>query len=448
MPLEGNSTNISTPPEPVASRIFLDAVPVQTPAASGEITWLPVTFRALRHRNYRLYFLGQLISLLGTLVQSAALTYLAFQMTDTSRWPALTTVAQFLPAFFLGPLGGALADRWPKRALIFWTQAVYLVLALLLAGLVLSGIATPWHLLLIALGNGLVTAIDLPARLAFVNDMVGREDLVNAVALNSLLFNAARALGPAIGGLLYGLVGPGMCFLLNGLSYFAVLAALAAMDGKTLAGPGKHGKGHSELRAILAAFGYLLSKPRLAFLVLLAGVLTLFGWPFMVLLPALAKRQMGVGEQGYGLLLSATGIGALAAALVVASFNDRERRRRFLMLGSGLTTLGLLGLSLAHSLHAGLLWCALLGFGLILFFPISQAVVQLGSNDQNRGRIMGIWSMVMCGALLVGSLLVGPASDLWSEAFVLRLTALGCALATLGVLFLTVLWRPPAEPRA
>src|SRR5262245_19086011 len=187
------------------------------------------TFRALRHRNYRLFFLGQMVSVVGSWVQLTALMWLAFRLTETSRWPALVAAAQQLPGFVLGAWGGALADRLPRRVLIIQTQTLLLVLALALAGLTFAGVATVWHLLAIAVASGVVNAVDLPARLAFLVEMVGKEDLVNAVALNSLMFNLARAAGPALGAwlLLHG--GPAACFLLNALSYLAVLAALARM---------------------------------------------------------------------------------------------------------------------------------------------------------------------------------------------------------------------------
>jgi MFS family permease len=440
MPSHGTTTEPAGLPRGPSAILLRDSAP----APAADTSWVPATFRALRHRNYRLYFLGQLISLLGTLVQSTALMWLTYQLTHESGWTSLIAAIQVLPAFFLGPLGGALADRCPKRSLIFWTQAIYLVLALVLAFLVLGGAATRWYLLVIALANGLVNAVDLPARLAFVMDMVGRDDLVNAVALNSLLFNVARALGPALGGLLLLELGAGVCFLLNGLSYFAVLAALAAMDVDGLGSPGP-GKDRGGLLALLDGFGYLARKPALAGLVGLAGVLTLFGWSFIVLLPALAQRQLGVREQGYGLLLSGTGLGALVAALLVAKYGSLERRRLFLVGGACLTTAAVFGLSLTRGLPAAVACCALLGCGLILFFATCQSVVQLSASDQNRGRIMGLWSMVICGALPLGNLLAGRAADLWTEAVVLRADALGCAATVVALVVLFALWHRPAE---
>src|SRR5438270_12839288 len=207
----------------------------QTPASAtmGSDTrqrGLASTFRSLRHRNYRLYFFGQLVSLIGTWMQMTAVIWLAYDLTGQNKWTGFVTAAGIVPAFLFGAWGGTLADRFSERSLIFTTQALFLLQALVLAGLTYWGRITPWQLLVLTAATGLVQAIDLPARLAFVFDMVGREDLMNAVALNSLLFNVARALGPAVGGLLPLWFEPWACFLVNGASYLAVLWALASMD--------------------------------------------------------------------------------------------------------------------------------------------------------------------------------------------------------------------------
>jgi MFS family permease len=391
---------------------------------------LPNTFRALRHRNYRLYFFGQLISFIGSFVQTTALQWLVYEMTKESTWTALVTVAPALPAFFLGTFGGALADRWPKRRLIFWTQAGFLVLALVLAVLVASGQARPWHLLLIQVGNGFIVALDLPARLAFVMEMVGRDDLLNAVALNSLLFNVARAAGPAVGGVLLTALGASACFTINALSFVAVLIALAAMRLPALVQPvGKRGG----LGAIAGAFVYLAERPSLALLMLLAGSLALFGWPFQALLPALAKKQLEANEGGYSLLLSSAGAGALIAALLVATYGSMARRRLFLGAGVGLTVAGLLGLAGAWNLPLAIGCCGLLGCGLILFFATTQAVVQLSTEDHNRGSVMGVWSMILTGGVPLGSLLAGLAADRWDEPLVFAAMGGACAAAALSL---------------
>jgi MFS family permease len=401
-------------------------------------SWLTHTFRALRHRDYRLYFIGQTVSLIGTWAQNAAMSWLAAEMTHTSTWPALITAAGMLPTFVLGVWGGGLADRRPKRDLILTTQALFLVLAALLAGLALAGVIRPWHMLLIALGNGIVTAVDLPARLAFVTDLVGRDDLINAVALNSVLFNVARALGPASAGLLIHVFSPAACFLMNALSYVGVLVALAMVR---TTGPPRPGSRPRGLGATTAAVRYLLLRPRLLLVMLLAFALCLFAWPFQALLARLSAVQFDSDHRGYALMVSAVGWGALLGALGMAALGTAERRRLFLGGGLVLTVAGLLGLSLADSLTQAGACCALLGFGLIAFMANAQAAVQLGAAEHNRGQVLGLWSMGLSGALPLGNLLGGLSADVWGEPLVLRAQAVLCAVAAL----LLVLWLDPGR---
>jgi MFS family permease len=426
-------------------------------------SWRVDTFRALRHRNYQLYFCGQFISVTGSWAQSAALTWLAYELTKESSWPALVGAMQVLPTFVLGAWGGSLADRWPKRRLIFLTQATLLLLAIVLGCLVLLGHVTPWHLLAIATAAGIVNAIDLPARLAFVIDLVGREDLPNAIALNSMLFNLARMVGPVLSGVLFSLVGhgesgetaAGVCFLLNGLSFVAVLAALAWMEmppphpqplspasgergaSSTPLAPlerwvrseGKSGTwegfrydtpkiprdlvGSEGKSGTWEGFRYLGRHPGLILLLLLSGSMSLFGWPILSLLPAVADLRLRGSTNAYAWMLSAIGGGAGVASLLVASFTSRLRRRWFLAAGVGLASSSLLCLATARSLPLAVICCAFLGCGLILFFPTSQAIMQLRSADSVRGRVMGIWSMVLCGAHPLGHVLAGQAADRW-----------------------------------
>jgi MFS family permease len=403
----------------------------ENPARPARLGRLAVTFRSLKHRNYRLYFFGQLISLIGTWMQTTAVTWLAFKLTQQSSWSALVGTATIFPTFILGAWGGMLADRWPKRSLIFVTQSLFLLLALLLAGLTLGGIITPWQLLLVTLAGGIVQAIDLPARLAFVMDMAGREDLMNAVALNSLLFNVARVLGPALAGLVLYWFEPWICFLANAISYLAVLWALAFM---TISGSGRASGKPGGLRALLGGFSYLPRQPALLFLVLLATTTSLFGWPFRILLPALSEHVLAAGDRGYSFMLSATGLGALAAAWTVATFGSTARSRRLIATGVGIISAGLVALALAGSLLTAAAACACIGYGLILFLSTSQSVVQLSSPDENRGRIMGIWAMTQSGAVPLGDILAGPAADLGgSVRLVLSVEGLACAAAGLGL---------------
>jgi len=371
------------------------------------------------------------VSVTGSWAQSAAQMWLAYELTHENRWPALVGAMQVLPTAVLGAWGGSLADRMPKRGLIFLTQAALLLLALLLGGLVLLGQVTPWHLLAVATAAGIVNAIDLPARLAFVIDMVGRDDLPNAIALNSMLFNLARMFGPIVSGVLFSLVGrggagqtaAGVCFLLNGLSFVAVLAALAWMElppsplpparGASKGRPPLTLRMNREEESLWAGFRYLSRHPRLVLLLGLAGAMSLFGWPILSLLPAVADQRLRGSTQAYAWMLSAIGGGAGLASLLVASFHTPRRRRWFLAAGVALASSSLLGLALVRSLPLAVGCCALLGCGLILFFPTSQSIMQLSSADQVRGRVMGIWSMVLSAAFPLGHLLAGNAADRW-----------------------------------
>lgn len=409
------------------------AVPSR-PSAAPPRHWRVDTFRSLRHRNYRLYFSGQLVSLTGSWVQTAALTWLAYDLTKQSCWLALIGAVQVLPTFLLGAWGGTLADRLPKRSLIFTCQALLLVLALLLAGIVGLGLATRWHLLVIATVCGVVNAVDLPARLSFVIEMVGRDDLPNAVALNALQFNTGRAVGPAVSAILLPLLGPALCFLVNGLSFLAVLVALAWMDLPPWVVPPRGHERHSRL----AGFRYLRGRRGLLLLIGLSGALSLFAWPMLSLLPALSHQELEAGEGGYSWMLSAVGFGALVGALLVASFGSRLKARVFLGIGVVLGTVGLGGLALVRYLPLAMGCCAVFGCGLILFFATSQAVLQLNSTDDNRGRVMGIWSMVLSGAHPLGHLLAGPAADRWGVPLVLTMQGLGIAVAG-GIVM--ALWR-------
>ncbi len=460
---------MSTParaPEPV-TRV---TPPISTARTTTPPRWRVGTFRALRHRNYRLYFVGQLVSLTGSWMQITALMWLAYELTKGSRWPSFIGAAQLLPALVLGAWGGSLADRFTKRSIIFVAQSGLLVSAVVLAGLVVTGRATPWNLLAVAIANGVISAIDLPARLAFVIDMTGKEDLVNAVALNSLMFNAARAVGPMIGGITLKFFGPAVCFLLNALSFVAVLAALALMDVD-----GRPAGSHARRPSLRAGFRYLAEHRGLLLLFLLGVPMALFGWPTMTLLPALADRHLGAGGDVYasltsavgsgaqfgwpavavlpaGLerhvgagrgvyasLLSTVGCGALVAALLVATFGSVGRRKYFLGAGVCLTVVALAGLTRAADFRVAASCCTLLGTGLILFFPTAQAIMQLGATDENRGLIMGIWTM-LTGAVPVGTLLAGPAADLWGVPGVLAAESAGIALAGAGVVAAS-LWR-------
>lgn len=405
-----------------------------TPGGSPEAVaeWkLPKSLRALRQRNYRLYFFGQLVSMTGSWMQTTALAWVIYQMTHQSRWPAHIATAQILPTFLLGAWGGSLADRWPKRELIFVTQAAALVQALLLFALVGAGVHEPWLLVAVTGLGGLIQAVDFPARLAFVLDLTTREDLMNAVALNSAVFNVARVIGPALGGLSLYFVGPEMCFLLNAASYLAVLWALWQMRIEPRTVKPIHSSGW---RTLLGGLAYLGAHREMAWLLVLVATTCMCGWPFLALLPAIAEIRFHVAEKIYSVLLSATGLGALLGAVIVAIYGSMERKGRLMGGGVFLVTVALLGLAVAGSVPEAIAWSSLCGCGLILFLATCQSVLQLSSGEHNRGQIMGIYAVIISGAVPLGNQIVGHAADYLGVTRVLVWQGLLCGCAALFVL--------------
>ena len=374
----------------------------------------PVIFRALRHRDYRLYFWGQAVSLVGTWLQQAALVWLAYDLTGLSTWTGLVSMATILPTAFLAPFSGWLADLFAKKRIVQLAQTGMLIQAASLAILVWSGQATPERLVLWSLFAGLLQAIDLPTRLSFIKELTGPEDLANAVALNSMQFNLARALGPALAAGLLALVGPACCFALNALSYAAVLAVLWAMRarGETMEGTFARG-------GIWEGVRFALNHPPVGRLLVLVSLVALAGWPVLSLLPQVAVQRLGWHEAGYGTLLSAVGVGAVLSSLLVARRGFSASPWVYLRTGIVIAALGELVLA-----HAPVGWCGmagafLLGMGLILFTPTAQGVVQMAAVDGVRGRVMALWTMGMSLATPIGNAVTGPLADRYGVSMVL-----------------------------
>src|SRR5688572_20071418 len=365
------------------------------------------TFRSLRHPNYRLYFVGQLVSLVGSWTQITALTWLAHELTHEAKWPAFLAAVQIGPTLFLGPWGGSLADRVPKRGLILRTQAAFLVCALVLLGLHWAGLLSVWAMLGVMLVHGVVQAIDLPARLAFVPGLVGREDLANAVALNSLLFNVARAVGPALAAFLLVSAGAEWCFVVNALSYLAVIGALLLIRLPAVE------PGAVPIPTPVGGFRVIGRQPGLAIVFVLASLAAIGGWPLLALLPSFVETILNRGPTGYGTVLSAVGIGALAAALTAASIANEVRRKVLLLGGLAAVAAALTGLTVTRSFPVATGCCGLFGFGMILFFATGQTLVQLGTADADRGKVMGVWAMVLSAGVPLGNLVFGPAADVF-----------------------------------
>ena len=401
-------------------------------------TLLNTTFRSLKHRNYRLYFFGQLVSFIGSWMQSAALMWLVFEQTNDALWPPLLLVATVGPTLFLGPVGGILADRFPKKKVIFVAQCAFLLTSLSLVALLATGAAAPGILLLVAFCNGAIQAIDVPTRLAFVPDLVPREDLINAVSLNSLLFNSARAVGPALAGVLFlmaeewpggrpVMIGATACFLINSVSYGAVLLALRKIS------VGGEPFPHRERGAFFEGLHYVRAHPTLAVLLVLTGLLSIFGWPTLTLFPAYTKFVLGHSEKEYSLLVSALGGGALVGALTTATYGSIARRGLLLTVGAGLSALGILGLAFAHTIAPAAGCAAALGFGLIVFLSTGQSILQLSVDGVRRGRVLALWAMTLSASAPLGHLIAGFAARSYPIPDVLLVLAAGAGVTTVLV---------------
>jgi MFS family permease len=278
------------------------------------------TFRSLRHRNYRLYFFGQMLSLTGSWTQNTAMMWLAHEQTHQAKWPAFLVAAQIGPTLFFGPWGGSLADRLPKRRLIQITQWFFFTNALVLLLVHMLGALNVWVMLALMFVHGIIQSVDLPSRLAFVSDLVPRDDLINAVALNSLLFNVARAIGPALAGLLLSYTSASACFAFNAISYSAIIYALVSMHLP------REVLEHHE-HTIAGGFHALRQRPALMYLILVAGLVAVSGWPLLALLPKYVEENLQGSAENYSTLVSAVGIGALIAALTAARFGTETSSR-------------------------------------------------------------------------------------------------------------------------
>jgi MFS family permease len=397
---------------------------------------LPATFAALRHRNFRLFFGGQLLSLVGTWMQSVAQGWLVLQLSNSALMLGFVGAASSLPILALSFLGGTLADRHDKRRLLIITQTAAMLLAFGLWALVAAGLARTWHVVAMAFGLGTVMALDVPARQAFVVEMVGKEDLVNAIALNSSVFNAARMIGPALAGILIAEAGTANCFLINGLSFLAVIAALAMMNPTLLNGRGhtRHvglRDGAAEMRRFLAG-----NRPQLLVLALTA-VLSICILPYAVLMPIMARDVLGVGARGLGFLMSATGVGALAGALTVATFGGRGSRTGWLFGPSLLAAAAMLAFSLSRRYPLSLALLFFVGFGIVCQATTSNGFLQLSVPDALRGRMMALFGIFFLGMMPLGNLVAGFVAHLSGAPLALGLGAVVSGVVSLAMLALS-----------
>jgi MFS family permease len=399
-------------------------------------------FRALRHRNFKLFFGGQIISLVGTWMQTVAEAWLVYRLTGSSVLLGVLGFVSQIPIFLLSPLAGLAADRWPRHRVVIATQTASMFLAFTLATLTLTHRIQVWEIIGLATLLGTVNAFDIPARQSFLIEMVGRDDLLNAIALNSSMFNGARVAGPAIAGILVAVVGEGWCFLLNGVSYLAVIAGLLMMGIETSrfvhdgAGP---------LEKLREGFRFVRhTKPILALLTLV-GLVGFMALPFSVLMPIFAGRILGGGASAYGTLMGAVGVGALFGALIIAM------RQELRGLGN-VVAYSAVGLGISLVLFSASRWyllsfvaLMLAGLTMMMQFTATNTLIQAMVPDQLRGRVMALYSMMFLGMTPMGSLLAGKIADRVGAPITV---AIGGIVTLAGGLFFARKWpalRAPAR---
>lgn len=388
--------------------------------------------RAFRYRNYRLFFAGQAVSLVGTWMQQVAQGWLVLQLTHDPLWLGLVAAAQFGPVIAFGLFGGVIADQLPKRRTLIVTQAIAMVLAFALFGLTVSGVVEVWHVIVLAVLLGLASAVDMPTRQAFAVEMVGREDMTNAVGLNAALFNGSRIVGPAVAGVLIGLFDVSIAFLVNGFSFLAVIAAYLLMRDSELR-PVEAGVRPTSLRGVVENLAegarYVRQTPLVLLSCAVVGLVATFGMNFQVLVPPLADAVLEVGASGFGFLMAASGVGSTIAALGVAF--SRRVSPKAIALGAMALGAGSIVLGVSSWFPLSLVAMAVAGAGGIGMAVTANTTIQAVVPDHLRGRVMSVYTTVFAGSVPVGGLLMGFVASRWGVPVAFALG--GVISAAIGV---------------
>ncbi len=402
-------------------------------------------FPAFGYRDYRLYWVGQLVSISGRWMQTVAQAWLVVDVLDATPFQlSLITGIQFAPILLFGLFAGVVADRVPKRNLLIATQVAMAALASILAVLVATGTVALWHVFLLALGLGIANAFDMPARHAFVSEMVDRSAVMNAVALNSAVFNSGRIIGPAIAGVLLAAFGPAICFTINALSFIAVIVALVRMRIRPVARPPTG----SPLARLREGLGYVRATPDILRPILLVGTIGVFGMNFNVWLPLLTRESFAAGATTFGLLYAAMGIGSLSGALVLAAFGESPNRARMYLTG---LILGAAELALAFAaavpvgIALAMVCLAGVGFATTSTTATANTIVQTTASDELRGRVMAVYSTVFAGTIPFGALFAGAIAGRFGAP---TSVALGGAVVAAGAVTIGVLERGRAARAA
>ena len=412
--------------EPAIATVPPDTVTQPRRVIAGGISWRR-TFAAFRHRNYRLWFAGQLVSLTGTWMQSAAQGFLVYNLTHSSAFLGSVAFASGLPAWLFTLFGGVLADRAERRKLMLATQSALMVLAFVLAGLVFSGAVQPWHIIVLAFMTGTASAFETPSRQSLVVDLVGQEDMTNAIALNTTLYNTGMIVGPAVAGAVYALAGPAWCFAVNGLSYLAVIVALALMQLQPHPAPEKR---PPVLEAIAEGIRYVRGHVLVRSLTLSAFFYIIFDYAMIIFTPAFAVSLLNGGADVNGLLLAANAAGAVIGGLLLAVLAGRFGRGKIWAISATVTPWMIAAFAFSRSLPLSLLLTGVVGVTSITVMNNVNALIQSSVPDELRGRVMSLYSLMFVSGGPLSSLALGLISDrLGVEALVLVCAALAAGFA-------------------
>jgi MFS family permease len=392
---------------------------------------LPVVLRALRHRNFQLFVSGQLISLIGTWMQTVAQSWLVYRITGSSVLLGTVGFASQFPVFVFSTLGGIVADRYRRHRIVIATQTAAMILAFILAALTLSGRVEVWHIIVLASLLGTVNAFDIPGRQAFFVEMVGKEDLLNAIGLNSSMFNAARVIGPAVAGILVTTIGEGWCFFANAVSYLAVIAGLVLMK---LEKRRERQKSASALEDVVEGFRYARHTMPILALLLMLALVSVVGMPYVVLMPIFADKILHGGARGLGNLMSAAGVGALMGALTLAMRQGTRGLSRLVAGAAAGFGVSLILFSLSRSFWLSVVLLVPAGYSVMLQMACSNTLIQTLVPDKLRGRMMGLYSMMFMGMAPLGALGAGVVADVLGAPLTV---AIGGVLCVLGAAVFT-----------
>lgn len=388
---------------------------------------IPHQLAAFKHRNYRLFFGGQIISLTGTWLQSVAQGWLVLQLTNSSLLLGVVSAIGSIPILAFSLTAGVVADRFNKRNLLVVTQAVMMILAFILAVLTHWGWVTVYHIIVLGFLLGTANAFDAPARQSFVIEMVGREDLTNAIALNSAMFNGARIAGPAIAGLVIAALGLAGAFFLNGASFIAVIAGLLMMQVNYV----PRQSSHSASQELKEGLRFVRHHSMVLALLILAAMVSIFATPYAVLMPKFAADYLHLGAQGYGYLLSAVGVGALTGAITLSFLGDIRWKGKLLLAGNVVFCVMLVLFSYSRYLPISLALLYFVGWGMMTNMALTNTLIQISVPDQLRGRVVSVYTLMFMGMTPVGSLVAGVVAHVWNIPVAIRLGAVVCMASAL-----------------